>query len=138
MQRELGYDMGSNAAWLVLGFDAERSTCSDLAARIEKRVSGILRVRSLRDPDVREWREQALGADNRSVATLFEVEDGKVRAWSGWRMGWVLSRAVGPAATWQVIQALREAGAAPVIEGSVFEENLPEDAGKAHLGTGRG
>lgn len=138
MQEELGHNRSSNAGRLVLGLDAGRSTCSSLAARIEERVSNKLCVRSLRDSEVQEWREQALGDDNRWTPTLFEVEDGRVRAWSGWRMGWVLSRAVGPAVTWQVMQALGEVGAAPEIEESALDERLPENAEEAVLGIDRG
>lgn len=139
MQKEIGHNQGSNAGRLVLGLDAGCSSDSDLPARIEEQVVGNkLCVRNLRDPELEEWCEQAFGGDDRLAPTLFEVEDGKVRAWSGWRMGWVLSRAVGPAATWQVIQALREVHAAPGIEESALDEELPDDADKADLGTGHG
>lgn len=139
MQKEIGHNQGSNAGRLVLGLDAGCSSDSDLPARIEEQVVGNkLCVRNLRDPELEEWCEQAFGGDDRLAPTLFEVEDGKVRAWSGWRMGWVLSRAVGPAATWQVIQALREVHAAPGIEESALDEELPDDADKADRGTGHG
>jgi len=87
MQKEPGHNQRPNARRLVLGFDAGRSTCSSLAARIEERVGEKLDVRNLRDPDVREWREQTLGEDYKLVLTLFEVEDRKVKAWSDRRCG---------------------------------------------------
>lgn len=127
MQKESGHNRSSNARRLVLGLDAGRSTCSSLAARLEKRVGEKLDVRNLRDLDVREWREQALGEDDEWAPTLFEVEDGKVREWSGWRMGWVLSRTFGPAATWRVMQVLGEVGAASEIGESALDEKLPEE-----------
>jgi hypothetical protein len=46
---------------LVLGFDAGCLACSSLAKRIEERVGGKIEVRSLHDPQVKEWRERALG-----------------------------------------------------------------------------
>ncbi|CAA9405816.1 MAG: hypothetical protein AVDCRST_MAG22-1553 [uncultured Rubrobacteraceae bacterium] len=48
---------------LVLGFDAGCMTCSGLARRIEATVGDRLEVRSLTDPQVEHWREQALGED---------------------------------------------------------------------------
>lgn len=109
-----------------------------MAARIEERAGKKLCVRNLRDPDVQEWREQALGGDDGLAPTLFEVEDGEIRAWKGWRIGWVLSRAIGPAATWQVMQALGEVGAAPETAEAAFGDPLPEDAGEAVLGMDHG
>lgn len=43
--------------------------------------------------------------------TLVEIEGGKVRAWTGARMGVRLSRALGPVATWRVMQVLGEVNA---------------------------
>lgn len=138
MRKELAQNEGPNARRLVLGFDAGCSTCSDLAARIEERVGEKLDVRNLRNPDVEGWREQALGEDAKRAPTLFEIKDGKVRAWAGWRIGWTLSRAVGPAATWQVMQALGEVGAAPKMEESSLVEKLPEKAAEPVAGMSRG
>ena len=98
---------------LVLGFDAGCFTCSDLAVRIGRRVGSSLTVRDLKDPEVLRWRAQALGENSPWTPTLFEVKGKKVRAWTGFKMGWALSRALGPGATWQVMQALGEVGAAP-------------------------
>ncbi len=125
MRKELAQNGGPNVRRLVLGFDAGCSTCRDLAARIEERVGEKLDVRNLRNPEVEGWRVEALDEDAKWVPTLFEIKDGKVRAWSGWRMGWALSRAVGPAATWQVMQALAEVGAAPKMEESSLVETIP-------------
>jgi hypothetical protein len=55
------------------------------------------------------WREQALGKDAPWVPTLVEVEGDAIRAWTGVRMGARLSRALGPLATWRVMQVLGEA-----------------------------
>lgn len=128
MQKELGHNWNSNTERLVLGLDTSCSVCSDLAARIEERVGKRLRVRDLRDPEVVGWREQVLSDNSGRVPTLFEVEDGKVRAWSGWRMGWVLSRTIGPAATWQLVKALEEAGVAPAIQEPTHAEKPSERA----------
>lgn len=134
MQKEMGHDRSANAGRLVLGLDTGCSSDSDLPVRIGEQVDKKLGIRNLRDPEVEKWCEQTLGDDNRWVPTLFEVEDGRVRAWSGWRMGWVLSRALGPTATWRVMQVLREAGAVPEMEDSAIDEGLPEDAEEAALG----
>ncbi len=123
---------------LVLGFDAGCFTCSDLAARIEDRVGDRLAVRNLNDPEVQGWRKEALGEDAKWAPTLFHIEDDRIQAWAGWRMGWALSRAIGFAATWQVMQALGEVGAAPRIEESAVVEKLPEKAADAVVGMTRG
>lgn len=98
---------------LILGFDAGCFTCSDLGRRIEERVGDKLAVRNLNDPELLAWREQAFGRDAKWAPTLFEIGDGKVRAWTGWKMGATLTRKIGAAATWQVMQALGEVGVAP-------------------------
>ena len=124
---------------LVLGFDAGCGTCSDLAGRVQKRVGDKLSVENLNDPKLLSWREEALGKDAKWAPTLFEVDGEKVvRAWAGWKMGWALSRKLGPAITWQVMQALGEVGAAPRIENSPIVEKLPEKAAEAVGGMSRG
>ena len=94
---------------LILGFDGGCLTCSNLATRIREQVGDQLEIRSLHEPQVEHWRKQALGEDAPWAPTLVEIKDGKVRAWTGWRMGLNLSRRLGPVATWQVIQILGEA-----------------------------
>ncbi|CAA9451069.1 MAG: hypothetical protein AVDCRST_MAG02-1032 [uncultured Rubrobacteraceae bacterium] len=138
MQDELTKSEAQDDKRLVLGFDAGCFTCSDLAARIEERVGDRLAVRNLNDPEVQAWRKEALGEDAKWAPTLFEIEDGRVKAWAGWRMGWALSRAIGPAATWQVMQALGEVGAAPKIEESALVERLPGKAAGAVVSISRG
>ena len=96
---------------LVLGFDAGCLTCSELAKRIEERVGGRIEVRSLNDPMMDHWRKETFGENAPWAPTLVEVEGGKVRAWTGARMGVRLSRALGPLATWRVTQVLGEANA---------------------------
>lgn len=124
---------------LVLGFDAGCGTCSDLAGRVQERVGDKLSVENLNDPKLMSWREEALGQDAKWAPTLFEVDGEKVeRAWTGWKMGWALSRKLGPATTWQVMQALGEVGAAPRIEDSSIVEKLPEKAAEAVAGVSRG
>jgi hypothetical protein len=45
-----------------------------------------------------------------------EIEGPKVRAWTGRRMGFALSRVLGPIATWRVMQVLGELGLAEKAE----------------------
>ena len=124
---------------LVLGFDAGCGTCSDLAGSVQERVGDKLSVENLNDSQLIAWREEALGKDAKWAPTLFEVDEEKVvRAWTGWKMGWALSRKLGPATTWQVMQALGEVGAAPRIEDSPIVEKLPERAAEAVAGMSRG
>jgi hypothetical protein len=93
---------------LVLGFDAGCVTCSELATRIEERVGDKVEVRSLNDPLMQHWRKVALGETAPWAPTLVEIDGGVIRAWSGLRMGVRLSRALGPLATWRVMQVLGE------------------------------
>ncbi len=125
MQKGLAEKRNPHTKRLVLGFDAGCFTCSDLASRIEERVGEKLDVLNLHDPVLQGWRQEALGKDAQRAPTLFEVEDGSARVWTGWRMGYALSRAIGPAATWQVMQALGEVGAAPKMKEASLVEKIP-------------
>lgn len=109
---------------LVLGFDGGCFTCSGLAKEIEKLSEGRLEVLSLRDPQMEQWRNKALGANASWAPTLIEIKDLKVRAWTGWRMGVNLSRLLGPGATWRVMQALGEISVPPKVEESVAAKVL--------------
>ncbi len=93
---------------LVLGFDAGCMTCSGLARSIEEAVGAKPELRSLTDPQVEHWREQALGKDAPWTPTLFTVESGSIKAWTGRRMGLILARKLGIVATWRVLQILDE------------------------------
>ena len=94
---------------LVLGFDAECLTCSELAKRIEERVEGSLEVLSLNDPLMEHWRKDVFGEAAPWAPTLVEVSGGSVEAWTGARMAVRLGRALGPLATWRIMQVLGEA-----------------------------
>lgn len=104
---------------LVLGFDAGCMTCSDLAKHIREQAGEKIQVLSLRDPQVRAWREQALGQDAPWAPTLIEVSGSDVRAWLGWRMAARMVRVLGTAATWRVMQVLGEYDVAPAPETGV-------------------
>lgn len=96
---------------LVLGFDAGCMTCSDLASKIEAKVGDKLEVRSLHDPQVKQWRGLALGEDAPWAPTLFEVGGTReVRAWTGTGMAVRLMRALGPISTWRLMQVFGEGG----------------------------
>lgn len=100
---------------LVLGFDAGCSTCAEMAHKVKEKVGEKLEVVNLRDPQVVEWRKEALGEDAPWAPTLFEVNGGVVRAWTGKRMGLKLGSVLGPVATWRVVQVLGEVGVTPEV-----------------------
>jgi hypothetical protein len=102
------FGRSSGDSRLVLGFDAGCTACSELARRIEDAVGERLEVRSLHEPQVYRWREEALGEDAPWAPTLIEVRGEEVRAWTGIRMGVRLSRTLGPKDTWRVMQVLGE------------------------------
>jgi predicted DCC family thiol-disulfide oxidoreductase YuxK len=98
---------------LILGFDGGCATCSDLAERISEQAGTRLEVRSLHHPQVEHWRERALGKDAPWAPTLFQIGGVRgVRAWTGPGMALRLARALGPVATWRLMQVLGEAGKA--------------------------
>ena len=98
---------------LVLGFDAGCMTCSELARKIEEEVGDKLEVRPLHHPQVAHWREQALGNDAPWAPTLIELNGGEAKAWMGLKMALVLSRRLGPGATWRVMQLVGEIKSVP-------------------------
>lgn len=121
---------------LVLGFDGGCFACSGLAGRIERRLDGKIEVRNLREPQVREWRRNALGEDAPWAPALFEINGSKVRAWTGWKLGANLSRFLGPVATWRVMQELGEVTAVPGIEDSPVAEAIGISRGQFLKGMG--
>ena len=121
---------------LVLGYDAGCMACSDLASKIEERVGDKLEVRSLHDPQVEHWRQQALGEDAPWTPTLFEVGGTKqARAWTGVGMAVRLAGALGPVSTWRVMQALGEVGERKVAVSAAGGSSV---AGMAAAGMSRG
>ena len=104
---------------LVLGFDGGCGTCFELAKRIDREVGDKLEVQNLRDERVMTWREETLGKDAPWAPTLFEVSGRGVRAWTGWRMGIVLSRSLGASGTWRVMKALGEMNTPREIKDSI-------------------
>jgi hypothetical protein len=95
---------------LVLGFDAGCLTCSELAKRIEERVGNKIEILSLNDPLMEHWRKEVFGEAAPWAPTLVDVDGVReVRAWTGARMAIHLGRALGPLATWRVMQVLGEA-----------------------------
>jgi hypothetical protein len=93
---------------LILGFDAECSYCQEMAKKIEKRFGDRLETRNLSDPEVEEWRKQVLGEDAPWAPTLIEVDGDRVKAWTGFQMGFALTRRLGLIATWRLMQVLGE------------------------------
>lgn len=121
---------------LVLGYDTGCTKCRELVGRIEERVGGKLEVRSLRDPQVESWRQQALGEDAPWAPTLFRIEDtGRMRAWTGTRMAVGLIHALGPVSSWRVMQALGQVGEQRAAVAAAGGSSL---AGMAAAGMSRG
>lgn len=123
---------------LVLGFDGGCMVCSGLAERIKEQVGDKLELLSLHDPQVEQWRKNALGSEAPWAPTLIEVKGLKVNAWTGWKLGAKLSGFLGPLATWRIMQALGEMSAAPSIENSAIVNKLPGKAAEAVVGMSRG
>lgn len=109
----------SDAAW-ILCFDGGCAACNKLARSVTELSDGRLNARSMRDEQVKWWREQALGPDSPWVPTLILVEGSTVRAWTGGAMALRLALLVGPTRTWRVLKLVeswsREENVASVVK----------------------
>lgn len=108
----MGHRTG-NALW-VLAFDGSCGRCRRISEIVTEASRGRLEVRPLADPEVRRWREQALGSDAPWAPTVVNVQADRVRAWTGPMLGVRLARRLGPTHTVRVLRALGELEAAPV------------------------
>jgi hypothetical protein len=90
----------------VLAFDADCGACKEISAIVSRECDGRLEVLPLTDPDVREWRRQALGPQPPWAPTLISHQPGRVRAWTGPGMGPRLARRLGVRRTGRVLGAL--------------------------------
>jgi len=102
---------GDNTRW-VLGFDGGCLSCTDMARQIEILSGGRLTARSLRDPEVAEWRRRTLGEQGPWTPMLFSVSGTRVRAWRGSGMALRLTRLLGPASMGRIAFLLGKRGAA--------------------------
>lgn len=91
---------------LHLGYDASCTKCTRMAQEVEEITQGRLDVLPLSNPDMSQWRRQALGDNATWAPTLVEVSGESVRAWTGAAMGMQLRRRVGNRNTWQIAKAL--------------------------------
>lgn len=105
---------------LVLGFDADCAACSDIARRIRDELGESIEARPLADPELARWREESLGEDAPWTPTLFEVEGGRVRAWTGARLALTLAARLGPVKAWRLAKVL--GGAEPSWDGPAASE----------------
>ena len=94
------------ARW-ILAFDASCGTCREISQVVDVAAEGKLEVLSLSRPDVREWREQAFGADAPWKPTLIRVDE-TVAAWTGVGMSVQLVRSLGLRSSIRVLRALGE------------------------------
>ncbi|GGV67298.1 hypothetical protein GCM10010277_75820 [Streptomyces longisporoflavus] len=98
---------GNDVRWL-LAFDASCGTCRQVASTVSDCVGDRLEILPLSHPDVRAWRETALGGDPAWRPTLLKVGGGGVRGWTGIGMALPLTRRLGAGPTLRVLQALGE------------------------------
>ncbi|MFG1917471.1 bacteriocin fulvocin C-related protein [Micromonospora sp. NPDC048898] len=83
---------------------------------MEQTCAGKLETLSLQSPEVRAWREQALGAEPPFEPTLVRLRGDQVRAWTGLAMGARLAHRLGSRKTLQLVRAfgeLRQAEVSP-------------------------
>jgi hypothetical protein len=91
---------------LLLAYDATCGTCRAISWEVARASADRLNVVPLGRPDVREWRERALGSHAPWVPTLLLVRGEDVRAWTGLAMAPILIRRLGPRHTLAVVHAL--------------------------------
>ncbi|WP_157405263.1 bacteriocin fulvocin C-related protein [Actinopolyspora halophila] len=117
----------------VLAFDGSCRVCRNMSRAVAEACGDKLEVLPLTHPDVREWREQALGANPVWAPTLIRVRSGRVRAWVGVPLGFALVRHLGLRSTLAVLGALgrtrrtthrRRLGALPLIAGLAVAASL--------------
>lgn len=90
----------------VLAFDGSCRFCRAMSRAVAEACDGTLEVLPLAQPDVRRWREQALGADPAWAPTLIRVRPDGTRAWVGPRLGVKLARHLGVRSTLAVLGAM--------------------------------
>jgi hypothetical protein len=105
--RRIGCPVWPDQARWILAFDASCGTCREISQVVDVAAEGKLEVLSLSRPDVREWREQAFGADAPWMPTLIRV-DAAVAAWTGVGMSVQLVRSLGLRSSIRVLRALGE------------------------------
>jgi hypothetical protein len=109
----------------ILAFDAGCGRCRDLSSMIEDLSEQTIVVRPLADPDIRGWREAALGSPAPWAPTLIAVEADQVRAWVGMRMKFRLARRLGLRSTVRLLVGMGEArNAEPVGENSAPDKKV--------------
>jgi hypothetical protein len=93
----------------ILAFDAGCRSCTDVVDRVRASTDGKLATASLAEPQVREWRQQALGEAAPWAPTLLAVDGDDVRAWTGPALSIRLMRLLGVADSARVVRALNNA-----------------------------
>ncbi|HWO68122.1 MAG TPA: bacteriocin fulvocin C-related protein [Umezawaea sp.] len=106
----------------ILAFDAECGVCREISAAIADASREKLEVMPLASPDVRSWRERALGAAAPWTPTLIQLSETRIRAWTNRGMVLPLVRRLGPRSTMRVISALGE------LQQQRKDRNGPENA----------
>ncbi|MGW3998474.1 bacteriocin fulvocin C-related protein [Amycolatopsis sp. NPDC004772] len=96
-----------SAARLILAFDGTCMTCRQISVTVAAACNEKLEVLPLSDPQVEQWRHQALGPEARNAPTLIGATGTGVRAWLGLAMAFPLLRQIGP---WRMIRILTALG----------------------------
>jgi len=86
-------------------FDAGCTYCSALALRIEQEGQGWLQARSLRDPEMQAYLEQA-NHQQRWEPTLVEVSEEQVHVCTGWTLRRKLLLGLGPQRMWRILHLI--------------------------------
>ncbi|MEQ0562145.1 bacteriocin fulvocin C-related protein [Amycolatopsis sp. NEAU-NG30] len=92
---------------LILAFDGTCMTCRQISITVAAACNDKLDVLPLSNPQVEQWRQQALGSEARNAPTLIEATGAGVRAWQGLTMALPLMRRIGP---WRMIRILTALG----------------------------
>ncbi|WP_152990741.1 bacteriocin fulvocin C-related protein [Sphaerimonospora mesophila] len=96
----------TTARW-VLAFDAGCAHCQRIAEAVKSSSHRGIEVLPLMHPDVRAWREQALGENPVWAPTLIKVEEARIRAWVGSQMSLRLLMRIGLPASIRLLGALK-------------------------------
>ncbi|WP_212908514.1 bacteriocin fulvocin C-related protein [Streptomyces sp. TS71-3] len=94
----------------TLAFDAGCRSCTDVVSRVRAAcTTDKLTMAALTEPQIREWRQRALGENAPWAPTLIAVDGDDVRAWTGSALSVRLVRLLGVGDSVRVIRALNHA-----------------------------
>jgi hypothetical protein len=129
---------------LILGYDASCGKCQRIASRVTGGdAEGRIRVMSLADPRMIEWRRQLLDVDAPWQPLLIETSSRGTTAYTGWRLAVQMTRRLGVRRSLRLLEAIGESESVRGSDDAVrfsrstfFKASIGATAALAFLTTG--